>query len=187
MASVIKHTTTSQGGMLGNTRSYNEVVTFLDGCSPIAYEDAVLKRMRALDTVFDRVSTKIDTVVIGGTNGKSSTLNFTARLLQEEGYSVGVLYSSHVLTYPERITINSTQIAQKLFTDSCGEVISAAQLNKVDATAHELVTMTALNVFAKEGVDIVLLEAGLGGRLDATAIVHPKIAAITRIAYDKAK
>ena len=184
MASVIKHTTTSQRGMLGKLRSYNEVVAFLDGCIQVAYEDAVLKRMKALDTVFDRVSTKLDTVVISGTNGKSSTLNFTARLLQEEGYNVGVLYSSHVLTYPERITINSAQVPQKTFTDATGEVIDAAQLNKIDASVHELMTMTALRIFAKEGVDIVLLEAGLGGRLDATAIVHPKIAAVTRVAYD---
>ncbi len=184
MASVIKHTSTPQGGMLGKLRSYNEVVAFLDGCSPVAYEDAVLKRMKALDTVFDRVSTKLDTVVVSGTNGKSSTLNFTARLLQEEGYRVGVLYSSHILSYPERITINNTQVAQKTFTDESGEVISAAEINKINATAHELMTMTALRIFAKHEVDIVLLEASLGGRLDATAIVHPKIAAVTRIAYD---
>ena len=184
MASVIKHTSTPQHGMLGNTRSYSEVVSFLDGCTPIAYEDAVLKRMRALDTIFDRVSSKLDTIIIGGTNGKSSTLNFTARLLKEEGYRVGVLYSSHILGYPERISIDSASIAQKVFTDAAGEVITAATLNKIDATAHELMTMAALNLFAKEKVDVVLLESGIGGRLDATAIVHPKIAAVTRIASD---
>ena len=184
MASVIKHSTTSQTGMLGKLRSYNEVVAFLEGCKPIAYEDAVLKRMKALDTVFERVSTKIDTVVVSGTNGKSSTLNFTARLLQEEGYQVGVLYSSHVLNYPERITINNAQVAQKTFADVTGEVIAACEINKIYATAHEIMTMTALRMFVAEGVDIVLLEAGLGGRLDATAIVHPKIAAVTRVAYD---
>ena len=183
MASIIKHTQRPQAGMLSKLRSYNEVVAFLDACRPITYDDATVSRMRALDVALDHLAGALDTVVVGGTNGKSSTLNFAARLLKKEGYATGVLYSSHLLTYLERIVIGGESVSQKQFTEAVSTVISACELNKIDATVHEILTMSALLLSKTSNVDVVLLEVGLGGRLDATVVVNPKIAAVTRVAY----
>src|SRR5580704_7403607 len=86
---------------LGKLRSYSEVVEYLDALAQIDYNDQVLVRMKQLDSHFDNVSSKVDTILVGGTNGKSSTIHFAAKLLQTEGFKVGTAYSSHFLAYNE--------------------------------------------------------------------------------------
>ena len=177
------HQTT--GAIVGKIRTYNDVVEYLDGLKPSEYSEAVITRMQKLDQLLGNVSTKLDTILVAGSNGKSLTMHFAAKLLKEEGFKVGVAHSSHFLTYNERLCFEAQQINNKQFTDVVNEVINTAQTHNIQATAHEIMTMAALLHFVNEKVDIILLEVASGGKWDPTAICHPKIAAITRIAQDQ--
>ncbi len=184
MASVIKQTTSSPKRVLGELRSYNEVVEFLDGLKKHEYSETSFKRMQTLDKLCDSASTKVDTILVGGANGKSSTINFAAKLLAKEGFKVGAVYSSHFLNYTERVSIDGAPIPTKQFADTVNEVINTATVNKIKPTSFELVMLASLLHFQKEKVDVVLLEVGIGGLYDATNICRPKICALTRVAQD---
>jgi len=174
----------SKDSSLGKLRSYSEVVEYLDALPQIDYNDQVLVRMKQLDSLFDNVSSKVDTVLVGGTNGKSSTIHFAAKLLQTEGFKVGTAYSSHFLAYNERVIVNFETIGNKPFTDIVNDVINVAETKNIKATSFEILTIASLLHFVAEKVDVVILEVGYGGKYDATTICNPKIAAVTRIAED---
>jgi dihydrofolate synthase / folylpolyglutamate synthase len=171
-------------GGLAKERNYSEVVEFLDSRRYADYDENVIKRMKSLDQYFDNVSSKIDTVLVGGTNGKSTSMHFAAKLLKEEGFKVGVAYSSHFLTYNERFIVDFSSVVNKDFTDIVNEVINAVELNNIDATTFEILTLSSLLYFKSQNVDVALLEVGLGGKFDATNFCNPKISAVTRIAND---
>lgn len=173
------------GASLGKVRSYTEVVEFLDGLKASEYNENVVHRMKMLDQLLGNVSSKVDTILVAGTNGKSSTIHFAAKLLKEEGIKVGVAYSTHFLSYSERLMVDFQSIPNKTFTDVVNEVISVVELNDVKATAHEIMTMAALMYFVAEKIDVALLEVAYGGKFDPTNICNPKISAISRVAEDQ--
>ncbi|MFH1644438.1 MAG: Mur ligase family protein [bacterium] len=168
----------------GIQRSYNEVVAYLDSKKSYEYSEKSLERMKQLDELLQNPSEKIDTILIGGTNGKSSALHFTAKLLKEEGFKVGVSYSNHFLNYNERIILNSEIISNKDFTDAVNKIIDVVEQNEIGATVFEILTMSSLIYFNDQNADVILLEVGMGGKYDATNICNPKICAVTRIACD---
>lgn len=169
---------------LGKLRSYNEVIEYLDGLKSAEYGEASLQRIKALDVAMGNVTSKIDTIVVGGTNGKSTTIHFAGKLLKEEGFKVGSLLSTHLLVYNERLSANAEAVSNKAFTDILNEVINAAEMNKIKATVHELMIIAAFVHFKAESVDVALVEANYGGKFDAVAYLNPKIAAITRVTDD---
>lgn len=169
---------------LGKIRSYSEVVEYLDGIKAAEYSEASLRRMKELDTQFDNIASKIDTIVVAGTNGKSLSMHFAAKLLKEEGFKVGVVYSTHLLNYTERMTLDGQAVNNKVFADSVNEVINMAVSNDIKATTHEVLIIAALKQFHAEKCDVVLLEANYGGKFDAVAYCNPKIAAVTRVTED---
>jgi dihydrofolate synthase/folylpolyglutamate synthase len=173
-----------QDAITGKTRSYNEVVDNLDARAAYDYSEASLQRIKILDKAFDNISKKIDTIIIGGSNGKSSTIHFASKLLKEEGFKVGASYSTHFLTYNERVVIEGQAIQNKRFTEIVNEVINAADQRKVDATAFEIMNIASLLYFKEEGAQVALMEVGMGGRLDATTTFSPLIAAVTKISLD---
>ena len=118
---------TALGGM-GKVRNYSEVVEYLDSLRYAEYNENVIQRMKELDKLCGNVSTKMDTVLVGGTNGKSTTIHFATKLLKEEGFKVGVAYSSHFLNYNERFVINFETSASKDFADKVNQVY--AELHK---------------------------------------------------------
>jgi len=170
--------------VLGKVKNYNEVVEFLDAQKASEYGQASLKRMKQLDKQLGNISSKIDTVLVGGTNGKSSTIHFAGKLLKEEGFRVGTAYSSHILTYNERIGCDFVQVSNKDFAEVVSEIISVAQTNNIDATTQEIMIFASLRYFLNQKMDIVLFEVGYGGKFDATTIFNPKIAAVTRVTED---
>lgn len=175
-----KHSTS-----VGGAKSHKEVIAYLDSLKKIEYSKNSLERIKQLDKFLGNISKNIDVILVGGTNGKSSTIHFSKKLLSEEGFKVGAAYSSHILNYNERIVINFEDINNKNFADLAGKVIDVAQSNRIDATAFEVMVMTSLLYFKDEKVDVALFEVGIGGKYDATNIFNPKIAAITRIADDQ--
>ena len=125
---------------------------------------------------------KIPAIHIAGTNGKGSTAAYCASLLQESGLKVGLFTSPHIFDFSERIRVNGCPIAPKYVIDFCERF---QNLNStIDASFFELTFAMALAYFQEQDCDYIVIETGLGGRLDATNVLHPKVSVITTIALD---
>ena len=123
-------------------------------------------------------------VQVAGTNGKSSVARFTAAALAAHGLRVGLYTSPHLVSYEERIEIAASVVDRALFADGISAALDAARDAGVEATEFELLTAAAFELFAREGVDVAVLECGLGGRWDATSACDPDVAVVTGIALD---
>ena len=149
-----------------------------------------LAHMRRLAEALGNPQRKLQSVLIAGTNGKGSTAATLASIVQTAGYRTGLYTSPHLLRVNERIQINQEPISDAEF---------AVIYDRVEGCAHDLVergelpwhpsffemlTAMAFEYFASAGVDLAVLEVGLGGRLDATNIVDPLISVITDIDFD---
>ncbi len=121
-------------------------------------------------------------ITIAGTNGKGSTAALLESILLAAGYSVGCYTSPHILRYNERIRVNGQDSSDQLICKSFDRVDHARE--DVSLTYFEFGTLAALDIFAQEKLDVVILEVGLGGRLDAVNILDPDISLITTIDID---
>jgi dihydrofolate synthase / folylpolyglutamate synthase len=124
------------------------------------------------------------TIHVAGTNGKGSVTKKISMALQHAGYKVGLYTSPHISCFRERICINGVMIPERAIENLLPHIFQLAEDNKIPATFFELTTMLALAYFAQEKVDFVVLETGLGGRLDATNIVDPVLSIITSISLE---
>ncbi|WP_281298339.1 bifunctional folylpolyglutamate synthase/dihydrofolate synthase [Flavobacterium limnophilum] len=119
---------------------------------------------------------------VAGTNGKGSTSHMLASVLQESGYKVGLYTSPHLKDYRERIKINGDEISEDFVCEFINKNKTFFEAN--DMSFFEMTVGLAFDYFAKEKVDIAIIEVGMGGRLDATNIITPLVSAITNIALD---
>lgn len=122
---------------------------------------------------------------IAGTNGKGSTASMLSSIFQAAGYKTGLYTSPHLIHIRERIQINGTLIPENRFVEYIEAHQSVIQKNK--ASYFEIMTLLAFLYFRDEKVDIAILETGLGGRLDATNVIHPELSLITDISFDHTK
>ena len=148
-----------------------------------------LERIRELLDRLGRPQDHLKFVHVAGTNGKGSTCAFTASILAEAGFKTGLFTSPYVETFHERIRVNGRNISDDDLTAATLRVRECAEAMEAEGGEHptefELMTAVALVHFAHVGCDIVVLEVGLGGRLDSTnVIVAPEVAAIVSIALD---
>lgn len=123
-------------------------------------------------------------VHVAGTNGKGSTCAFIAGILQAAGYRTGLFTSPYILRFNERIQIDRRDITDADLLEVAAEVREAALAMDEQPTAFELITAAALLHFAQQRCDAVVLEVGLGGRLDSTNVVVPEVSVITPIDLD---
>jgi len=130
----------------------------------------------------DNPQEKLKCIHVAGTNGKGSTSHMLASILQEAGYKVGLYTSPHLKDFRERIKINEKNISEEFVTDFIHEHKSFFESN--DMSFFEMTVGLAFNYFAKEKVDIAVIEVGMGGRLDATNIIVPLVSVITNIGLD---
>jgi folylpolyglutamate synthase/dihydropteroate synthase len=165
----------------GKQRSYNEIIEFFDAHWIPTDLKTPLETIYKLDQTFDKVSQKLKTVLVTGTNGKSLTINFASKLFKEEAITVGTLTTPHVLTYNERISVNDTPISNKVLVELANEVINAAQTHELHPNTYDILTMIALLYFAMQKVDVALLEVDTLRGWRAPQICTPTITAITRI------
>lgn len=121
-------------------------------------------------------------ISVAGTNGKGSTVATLEAIYCEAGFRVGSYTSPHLLHFNERIKINKNPISDKVLV-AAFEVIESER-GDVPLTYFEMVTLAALWIFKQQPLDLVILEVGLGGRLDATNVVDNDLAIITTIAFD---
>ncbi|MBY0109973.1 MAG: hypothetical protein K2X90_02575 [Candidatus Babeliaceae bacterium] len=163
------------------SRSYNDIIEYLDSHWAVGRQDS-LERAKSLDQALNNPSKSVRAILVAGSNGKSLTINFAAKLLAAEGLKVGAYYSPHVLTYQERFVLNQTTISQKVFTDIANEVINAAEYASINAHSSELLALMALSYFKQEKVEVALLEVDNGGLYNPVNICNALVATITRIA-----
>ena len=121
-------------------------------------------------------------ITVAGTNGKGSTCALMEAILLDAGYSVGVYSSPHLIRYNERVRVNGQDLPDEKHTQAFDFI--EKQRGEVSLSFFEYATLAALRLFQTEKVDIVLLEVGLGGRLDATNVVEHDVSVITSLAID---
>jgi dihydrofolate synthase/folylpolyglutamate synthase len=142
--------------------------------------------MQKLLSLLGNPQKQIHTVHIGGTKGKGSTATMLARMLEANGYNVGLYMSPHVVHLHERITINSTMISDSEMCGLLNRVYAPVEkMSKTDQpTFFEIMTAMAFMYFHDKEVDIAIIETGLGGRLDSTNVIKPKVIGITSLSID---
>ena len=141
-----------------------------------------LERVHQLLDALNIDAHSIPSIHIAGTNGKGSTAAYCSSLLIEQGFKVGLFTSPHIYDFSERIRVNGVPISEVAVIDFCQHF---QQLNStIDASFFELTFAMALAHFQAENCDYIVIETGLGGRLDATNVLIPKVSVITNIALD---
>jgi len=162
---------------------YSFVDYSLKHSSELAKAEFNLDRMFALMEELGNPHTKYPVIHVAGTKGKGSVCALCASALRAAGYRTGLYTSPHLLDYTERIQINGEPISHEQLVDLVREVRPAvAKIPKL--TTFEITTAIAFLAFAKQNVDAAVFEVGLGGRLDATNVLMPKVSVITSLSYD---
>jgi dihydrofolate synthase / folylpolyglutamate synthase len=139
--------------------------------------DRIASILRSLDNPHEHVNA----VNVVGTNGKGSTATFFASILSAAGLRVGLFTSPHLVSFTERMRINGTEIGEDDVVRLASQVLAVAP---GEATFFEIVTAMALVHFAAERVDVAIMEAGMGGRFDATGIAGGLLTILTPISLD---
>ncbi len=171
-----------------------ENITLPQATSPLAAWLSYLESLhsKAIDMGLERVSqvaARLDVLkpapfvfTVAGTNGKGTTCRTLESMLMAAGYKVGVYSSPHLVRYTERVRVQNAELAESAHTASFAEIEAAR--GDISLTYFEYGTLSALWLFRQAHLDVVILEVGLGGRLDATNIVDPDVAVVTSIALD---
>jgi dihydrofolate synthase / folylpolyglutamate synthase len=152
-----------------------------------------LEHMRVLLRGMDHPERRFPGVLIAGTNGKGSTAATLASILRASGLKTGLYTSPHLARINERIRVNGEAISDDDFAALQGEVDQVAErlVGRAELPWHpsffEMMTAIAFEHFAREKVDLAVLEVGMGGRLDATNVVEPLVSVITDISLDHQK
>jgi len=154
-----------------------------------------LDRMRRMMTVLgsperSKIGQRFDTVHVLGTNGKSSTTRMTAAILQRHGLRTGAYLSPHLVSYRERVLIDGGELHAEDFAAAVARASWAAErVNRTLAeddhvTQFELLTAAALWEMARQEVDVAVVEAGLGGRYDATSVIGAPVTVLTNVGLE---
>jgi dihydrofolate synthase / folylpolyglutamate synthase len=152
-----------------------------------------LVHMRVLLRALDHPEGRFPSVLIAGTNGKGSTAATLASILRASGLRTGLYTSPHLVRINERIRVNGKEIGDTPFASLHSEVDQVAEglVARAELPWHpsffEMMTAIAFEHFAREKVEIAVLEVGMGGRLDATNVVEPRVSVITDISLDHQK
>lgn len=141
-----------------------------------------LDNITKLCDFFGNPQDKLKTIHIGGTNGKGSTSNMLASVLQQQGYNVGLYNSPHLIDFTERIKVNGKNCEKEFVFDFIQKLRNLP--NDIKPSFFEFTTIMAFEYFCHKNVDFAIIEVGLGGRLDSTNIINPLVAAITNVDLD---
>lgn len=125
------------------------------------------------------------TIHVGGTNGKGSVTSTVASVLKHSGLRTGAYTSPHLCSFRERMLVDGRPLTEGAVL-ACAETVLGPVLD-YGLTFFEAITVLAMYAFAQEGVEVAVMEVGLGGRLDATNVVQPEVSAVTNVAMDHAE
>ncbi|MBH8661389.1 bifunctional tetrahydrofolate synthase/dihydrofolate synthase, partial [Pseudomonas aeruginosa] len=165
-------------------RSLADWLSYLEQLHPTAI-DMGLERSREVARRLGLGRPAKRVVTVTGTNGKGSTCALLAELLREQGLSVGVYSSPHLLRYNERVRIDGIEAGDAQLCDAFSAVEAAR--GEISLTYFEMGTLAAFWLFERAGLDFAVLEVGLGGRLDAVNLIDADLALITSIGLDHAE
>ena len=149
-----------------------------------------LDRMRRMMTVLGSPERRFPAIHVLGTNGKSSTTRMTAAILERHGLRTGAYLSPHLISYRERILIGERELAAEAFAAAVSRASWAAErvnrtLSEDDhVTQFELLTAAALWEMAEQEIEVAVIEAGLGGRYDATSVVDARVMVLTNVGLE---
>lgn len=169
-------------------KNYAQVIEYLfaqlpmftrDGASAIQFDH---DNTRLLCAALDNPQDKFKSIHIAGTNGKGSSSHMLASVLRASGLKTGLYTSPHLVDFRERIRINGEVIPEKNVVEFVHQ--SSELIDSIKPSFFELTVAMAFDYFAKEKVDIAIIEVGLGGRLDSTNIIHPELCLISNIGLD---
>jgi dihydrofolate synthase/folylpolyglutamate synthase len=165
--------------------TYQQSLDYLYGLEKFGMIFNLTQVERILNAIGDPHK-EIQTIHIGGTNGKGSTAAMMSSILQKEGYRVGLYTSPHLIRFTERIKVNGKEIEEEEVAALAGWMRKEIEASGIlpPFTFFDFTTAMALHYFKQKLVDLAILEVGLGGRLDSTNVVDPLIAIITNIAKD---
>lgn len=171
-----------------NKMNYTETVNWLFEQLPMYQQQGAsaykkdLTNTLVLAKYLGNPEKRVKTIHVAGTNGKGSTSSMIASILQEAGYKVGLYTSPHLKDYRERIKINGQMIQEQFVVDFVEKNKIFFETNSL--SFFEMTVGLAFDYFDKEGVDVAVIEVGLGGRLDSTNIITPLVSVITNIGFD---
>ena len=149
-----------------------------------------LDRMRRMMTVLGAPERRLQTVHVVGTNGKSSTTRMIAAILQRHGLRTGAYLSPHLISYAERVQVGERDLDERQFAAAVARAAAAAErvnrtLGEDDhVTQFELLTAAALSALADADVQVAAIEAGLGGRFDATSVIASSVTVLTNVGLE---
>jgi dihydrofolate synthase / folylpolyglutamate synthase len=174
-------------------RTYQQAIDYLFGKTDYEKQERLrynvttfdLGRMEKLLSLLGNPHKKIHTVHIGGTKGKGSTAAMLARMLEANDYKVGLYTSPHVVHLHERITVNSQMLSEAEMRELLNRIYAPVEkMTKTPPTFFEIMTSLAFMYFVDKQVDIAVIETGMGGRLDSTNVIQPKVVGITSLSID---
>jgi dihydrofolate synthase / folylpolyglutamate synthase len=169
-------------------KKYEDALDWIHGLGRFGIKPG-LERVTALLDKLGNPHLSLKFVHIGGTNGKGSTAVMLTSILRAAGYKVGLYTSPYLLSFTNRMAVNGDDIDRAELVSLVEEVRPVVDLISEDPelgdmTEFEVVTVLALCYFARQNTDLVVLEVGLGGRLDATNVITPLISVITNISLE---
>ena len=168
--------------------SYKKTLDYLFSRLPIYQRKGVIAYKKDINNIISATKIlkdphkKFRNIHIAGTNGKGSIAHMLSSIFQEAGYKVGLYTSPHLKDFRERIKINGKMISQKKVIDFVKKY--KYDFEKINLSFFEFTVALAFNYFAKEKIDIGIIETGLGGRLDSTNIILPELSIISNIGID---
>jgi len=146
--------------------------------------DLKLERVRRALSLLGSPERQFGVIHVGGTNGKGSTAAMLEAAFRRAGYRVGLYTSPPLVDFTERIRIDGRGIAEEQVVEAVAGLKSLLGRADIALTFFEMVSVMAFDAFARGGVEMALVEVGLGGRLDATNVAAPAVTAITNVSYD---
>ena len=168
--------------------TYQETVEYLYNSTPVfekigvgAYKEGLANSL-ALDSHLHHPHRRYLTIHVAGTNGKGSVSHTIAAILQASGYKVGLYTSPHLVDFRERIKVNGICADEQFVVDFVDQ--HRDFFEPLHPSFFELTTAMAFDYFAKNDIDVAVVEVGLGGRLDCTNIITPALCVITNISLD---
>ena len=168
--------------------NYSQTIEYLFTCLPMFSRigaDAIKKDITntvVLCASLGDPHTKFKSVHVAGTNGKGSVSHMLASILQSAGYKTGLYTSPHLRDFRERIRIDGEMIPQDFVVDFVQRM--RPDIEEINPSFFEITVAMAFDFFAREKIDIAVVEVGLGGRLDSTNIILPELSVITNIGWD---
>lgn len=164
-------------------RSLDQWLAWIEGQHPKAI-DMGLDRVRLVAERMELPRPAKHVITVAGTNGKGSTVAFIEAIARELGWRTGAYTSPHLFEYGERVRVDGRPVGADALVESFEAVEAARESAEVSLTYFEYGTLAALWLFARQPLELAVLEVGLGGRLDATNIVDADVAVVTTVDLD---